>query len=48
VECNTVGITLWPLWTAFRIRPALRLLDVFSPFYAERVHLVLQPLKALV
>ena len=43
-KCKAVGITPGSLETAIRIRHALRLLDVFSPFYAERVDFVLQPL----
>jgi hypothetical protein len=44
MKCKAVGITPGPLWTTIRIRPALRLLDVFSSCFEECLHLVFETL----
>jgi hypothetical protein len=44
MTCKVTGITSGLLWTAIRIRPALRFLDVFSSCFEECLHLLFETL----
>jgi hypothetical protein len=44
MKCKATGIASRLLWTAIRIRPALRLLDVSFSCFEECLHLLFETL----